>query len=271
MLTPGWREHENDSMGRAWRSRTMPVVREQTMDTSMTPFEQGARELPMARSMCWHCQSEVCGEYFCGRCVKVQPLSKELDYFTCMNLPRRLNIDEKSLEETFYSLSRTFHPDFYANKDEGEKAVSLGNTALLNAAYRTLKDPIQRAEYLIRLEAGSVKDIRSAPPADLFDEILELQEDVEEFRSLSGGPDSERVRELRSKLQADREALEARQRQLKARLFEKFEEWDKLQAASDDAADSRAQKDAVLKEMQEILSNRTYVRNILNDLIAVMS
>lgn len=238
---------------------------------SSNPTSGLARELPMARSMCWHCQSEVCGEYFCGRCVKVQPLSKELDYFTCMNLPRKLSIDEKSLEETFYSLSRTFHPDFYANKDEGEKAVSLGNTALLNTAYRTLKDPVQRAEYLIRLEAGSVKDIRSAPPADLFDEILELQEDLEEFNSLSDETDSARVQELRAKLQTDRETLETRQEQLKTRLFEKFEQWDKLQSASDEAVETGEEKESILKEMQEILSNRTYVRNIVNELIAATS
>lgn len=238
---------------------------------SPKPTSGLARELPMARSMCWHCQSEVCGEYFCGRCVKVQPLSKELDYFTCMNLPRRLTIDEQSLEETFYSLSRTFHPDFYANKDEGEKTVSLGNTALLNTAYRTLKDPIQRAEYLIRLEAGSVKDIRSAPPADLFDEILELQEDLQEFRALSGETDSERSRELRDRLQAERDALEVRQGQLKTRLFENFQKWDNLQGASENTPEIRTQKDVILKEMQEILSNRTYVRNIVNDLIAATS
>ena len=246
----------------------MPVVRVPTMSTQPTSADRVSRELPMARNMCWHCQSEVSGEYFCGRCVKIQPLSKELDYFTCMNLPRLLTIDKKYLEDTFYSLSRTFHPDFYANKDEGEKAVSLGNSALLNTAYRTLKDPIQRAEYLIRLEAGSVKDIRSAPPADLFDEILELQEDLEEFRSLSGDTDSERGRELRNKLHTDRETLEVRQEQLKAELFEKFQEWDGLQGSLEDSADMRAKKDAVLKEMQEILSNRTYVQNIVNDLIA---
>jgi molecular chaperone HscB len=238
------------------------------MSTEPISIDRVSRELPMARSMCWHCQSEVCGEYFCGRCVKVQPLSKELDYFTCMNLPRLLTIDEKSLEDMFYSLSRTFHPDFYANKDEGEKGVSLGNTALLNTAYRTLKDPMQRAEYLIRLEAGSVKDIRSAPPADLFDEILELQEDLDEFRSLSGQTDSDRGQELRTKLQQDRETLEARQDQMKARLFAKFQEWDTLQGSSDDSGDSRAKKEVVLKAMQEILSNRTYVKNIVNDLIA---
>ena len=60
-----------------------------------------------------------------------------------MNLPRRLILNEKALEETFYSLSRTFHPDFYANKDEDEKMVSLRNNALLNTDYGTLKDPIQ--------------------------------------------------------------------------------------------------------------------------------
>ena len=172
------------------------------------PDSGRTRELPMARSMCWHCQSEMSGEYFCGRCVKVQPLSKELDYFTCLNLPRKLNIDEKALEETFYALSRSFHPDYFATKDEGEKAISLGNTALLNTAYRTLKDPMQRAEYLIRLEAGSAKDIRTSPPADLFDEILELQEDLDEFRSLSAEASAERRQELLEKLQADR--LDAR-------------------------------------------------------------
>ncbi len=228
------------------------------------------RDLPMARSMCWHCQSEMTGEYFCGRCVKVQPLSKELDYFTCLNLPRKLNLDEQALEETFYALSRNFHPDYYATKDEGEKAISLGNTALLNTAYRTLKDPVQRAEYLIRLEAGSAKDIRTSPPADLFDEILELQEDLEEFRSLSAGESVERRQELLEKLQAERQALETRKAHMEERLREQFSQWDALPSEAEDAA-AQAQKDAVLTGMQEILSNRTYVKNIVNDLVAATS
>ena len=58
----------------------------------------GPRELQMARSMCWHCQSEVAGEYFCDRCVKVQPVSKDLDYFTCLGFPRRLMIDQHQLD-----------------------------------------------------------------------------------------------------------------------------------------------------------------------------
>ena len=115
------------------------------------------RELQMARSMCWHCQSEVTGEYFCERCVKVQPVSKETDYFTCLGLPRRLTLDQQKLEAKFYELSRAFHPDFYQNKSETEQAISLGNAAMLNTAYRTLRDPIQRAEYLLALKPDRSK------------------------------------------------------------------------------------------------------------------
>ncbi len=230
-----------------------------------------SRELTMARSMCWHCQSEVTGEYFCGRCVKVQPLSKELDYFTCLSLPRKLVIDEKELEQTFYALNRTFHPDFFSNKDESEQTVSLGNTALLNTAYRTIKDPIQRAEYLIRLEAGSAKDIRSAPPADLFEEILELQEDLEGFKSRSLEADADELAALREKLQSDRESLEGRLKQIESNLFDQFQKWDDLPTGEFDTKEIRDKKDVILKTMQELLSNRTYVRNIVHELVETVS
>ena len=229
-------------------------------------------ELQMARSMCWHCQSEVAGEYFCDRCVKVQPLSKELDYFTCLGLSRRLTIDPDNLEKRFYELSRTFHPDFFQTKTESEQAISLGNSALLNTAYRTLKDPIQRVEYLLRLEAGSVKDIRNSPPADLFEEILALQDNLDEFREASSTESSPEVMApLRNKLTADRDTLERRQREMERRLFELFEEWDTLQDQSDAPnADSRKKREILLKDMREILSNRTYVRNIVDDLVATI-
>jgi molecular chaperone HscB len=225
-------------------------------------------ELQMARSMCWHCQSEVTGEYFCDRCVKVQPLSKELDYFTCLGLPRRLNIEAADIENKFYELSRSFHPDFFQTKTDTERAISLGNSALLNTAYRTLKDPIQRAEYLLRLEAGSAKDIRNSPPADLFEEILALQEDLEAFREASSAGESpDALQPLRNKLLADRDTLEQRQRDMEHRLFALFDAWDSLQdRAEAPTAEARMTRQALLKDMREILSNRTYVRNIVDDL-----
>jgi molecular chaperone HscB len=218
--------------------------------------------------MCWHCQSEVSGEYFCERCVKVQPVSKEADYFTCLGFPRRLTIDPQKLEAKFYELSRAFHPDFYQNKSETEQAISLSNAATLNTAYRTLRDPIQRAEYLLAIEAGAVKEIRTSPPADLFEEILELQETLEEYRS--SDQSSETGRELRAKLQTEQQTLERRKHDMEAQLERLFVEWDALQDRGEATSQSRADRDRLLKQMREILSNRTYVKNIVSDLVATI-
>ncbi len=237
------------------------------MDHSHT-HSAGRRELQMARSMCWHCQSEVSGEYFCERCVKVQPVSKEADYFTCLGFPRRLTIDPQKLEAKFYELSRAFHPDFYQNKSETEQAISLGNAATLNTAYRTLRDPIQRAEYLLAIEAGAVKEIRTSPPADLFEEILELQETLEEYRA--SDQSSEAGQQLHSKLQAEQHTLEKRKQEMERQLERLFVEWDALQDRGEATSQTRADRDRLLKQMREILSNRTYVKNIVNDLVVTI-
>jgi molecular chaperone HscB len=216
--------------------------------------------------MCWHCQSEVHGEYFCGQCVKVQPLSKELDYFTCLGLPRLLTIDIDDLESRFYKLSRSFHPDFFQNKPDSEQAISLRNSALLNTAYRTLKDPIRRAEYLLSLEAGSAKNIRTSPPADLFEEILALQEDIEAYKSAVSEKNSDEITELRTRLETDRESLTRRQREMESTLSGLFTAWDKVQTNPDQDDRTRMEKDKILQEVRGLLSNRTYLINIVNDL-----
>jgi molecular chaperone HscB len=226
------------------------------------------RELQMARSMCWHCQSEVSGEYFCERCVKVQPVSKELDYFSCLGFPRRLTIDQHQLESKYYELSRAFHPDFYQNKSADEQAISLGNSAQLNTAYRTLRDPIERAEYLLGLEAGAVKEIRNSPPADLFEEILELQDTLNEYRSAGRTSDTEST--LHAKLQSERSSLEQRQHDMEAALQQLFVQWDALQERGEATDQARAERGRILKEMRGHLSNRTYVKNIVRDLISTI-
>lgn len=227
-----------------------------------------SRELQMARSMCWHCQSEVSGEYFCDRCVKVQPVSKETDYFTCFGFPRRLTIDPGKLEAKFYELSRAFHPDFYQNKSETEQSISLGNAATLNSAYRTLRDPIQRVEYLLDLEAGSVKEIRNSPPADLFEEILELQDTLDEYRASDRASDA--GQQLRTTLQAEQQTLEERKRDMETQLQQLFTDWDLLQDRGEATSQARSERDRLLKQMRETLSNRTYVKSIINDLVATI-
>ncbi len=172
------------------------------------------------------------------------------------------------LEAKFYELSRAFHPDFYQNKSAAEQTISLGNSALLNTAYRTLRDPIERAEYLLDLEAGSVKEIRNSPPADLFEEILELQDTLNEYRA--AGHASETESALRAKLQSERNTLEQRQRDMEAALQQLFVQWDALQDRGEATDQARAARNCILKQMRENLSNRTYVKNIVSDLASTI-
>ncbi|TLY22550.1 MAG: Fe-S protein assembly co-chaperone HscB [Nitrospirae bacterium] len=243
----------------------MPVV-SRGAGTGRAPMEISRRELPLARSMCWHCQSDIGGEYFCNQCVKVQPLSKDLDYFSCFGLPRKLTIDTARLETKFYELSRVFHPDFFEGKSEMERAVSLANSATLNQAYRTLKDPILRVEYLLRLEAGAAKDIPGKAPADLFEAILEMQEHLEEFQAAKSQGDASSAARAGDLLRKARKTLEAKRAALENRLAELFQIWDKL--AEKHALDETqtAAKEGTLKEMRDLLSERTYVMNMLQNL-----
>jgi molecular chaperone HscB len=203
--------------------------------------------------------------------VKVQPLSKDIDYFTCLGLPRKLNIDTVSLETKFYELSRVFHPDFFEGKSEMERAVSLANSAILNQAYRTLKDPIQRVEYLLRLEAGAAKDIPGKAPADLFETILEMQEHLEEFHAAKAENDAETLARTGELLGSARKTLEAKRAALENRLAELFQIWDKSveKHAHDQTEDTT--KERTLKEMRDLLSQRTYVMNMLQNLMEALA
>src|SRR5262245_2091556 len=97
-----------------------------------------------------------------------------IDYFEVFGLPRALAHDITTLEKTFHDLSRKHHPDYFATAPENEKAQALRMTALLNDAYRTLKSPIQRVEYLLRLEG--FKPDGSKVPQSLLMEVFEINE-----------------------------------------------------------------------------------------------
>jgi len=213
---------------------------------------------PPARSLCWHCQSTIAGEYFCEQCIKIQPISSETDYFRYLGLPRKLNIDLKDLEHRFYELSRRFHPDYYQQKSEQERAISLENAAILNTAYRTLQDPVRRVEYLIRLEEGAAKEIPTKAPADLFEEILELQETLEEYKRLKKTREDQVLRE---RLLSELARLEARKKAQEEELYRLFKKWDALK---DDQ--KKGERDEILKAMKDILSHRSYLETVLRDI-----
>src|SRR5919112_3059714 len=91
-------------------------------------------------------------EHFCPNCSRILALGKHGDYFSFLGLPRRLNLDPQELERNFRELSRQFHPDYFYNASPSERLASLERSSYLNDAYRALRNPASRLEYLLKVE-----------------------------------------------------------------------------------------------------------------------
>jgi molecular chaperone HscB len=221
-----------------------------------------------APAACWACEAALTqSALLCPDCGKVQPASSA-DYFQVFGLERKLSLDTTSLEREFHRLSRRLHPDRFARASQQEQQWSLANTALLNDAYRALRDPLQRTEYLLRLEglkigeehAGKGKSADRQPPADLLEEVFELNMQLEEMRM------NQKMGENDPALQADLTAARTRFEALLAAvdhdLAEKGAEWD--------AGDTTA-RDKAATDMAALLDRRRYLRNLVRDVNEVLT
>lgn len=181
------------------------------------------------------------------------------DFFQVFALERRLGIDVAALQRRFYELSRQWHPDFHQAAPPDEQARALEASARVNAAYRALRDPIARVEYLIRLEEGDTKEgatVKPKAPPALLAEMFEIQEALEEARP--GLLDTA----ARASLAAQRDALRARMAEAEARIV------GPLSRAWDAAAP--AARPVALAALKESLATRAYLRTVIDDLGAAL-
>jgi len=227
-------------------------------------------------SACWSC-GEMRAAHFCSACGKVQP-PVPVDYFTFFDFPRKLNIDAGRLEREFYELSRKLHPDIYARGEGREQQWSLEQSSLLNDAYRTLKDPIKRTEYLLKLEGVELEEQSKAAtekaratgqvkkqvvPPDLLEEVFELNMQLEELKAQKkmGEDDPALIEEVgRQKLE-----LEEKHDALLQELKGYWNEWDKL---VDSGTDEDRHK--VRDKMVDLVNRRNYIRNLVRDVNEVL-
>jgi molecular chaperone HscB len=144
---------------------------------------------------CWSCQGPVAARaLFCHTCGAVQP-PPQLDHFARLSLPRQFEIDAAELDRRYFGFQRNLHPDRFARRTARERAIAESQSASLNQAYETLKEPLTRAAYLLEL-AG----IRSAAThaATVDDEEL-LMEAMENREALMEAGDVETVDALTAK------------------------------------------------------------------------
>jgi molecular chaperone HscB len=197
----------------------------------------------------------------------VQAPSAGVTYFDVFGLQRKLTLDTSALERAFYKLSRKLHPDVYARASEQEQQWSLEQTSLLNDAYRTLKNPISRTEYLLKLEGVEIEQDRSSEngakkesrmPPDLLEEVFELNMQLEEMRmNQKMGEDDP---QLRQDLEKAKTQFEGQMAEIDRALQSSWGLWDGVA----DIEDEREQELAKT-QMVVLLDRRRYVRNLVRD------
>jgi molecular chaperone HscB len=215
---------------------------------------------------CWSChiaQNDL--TLFCPHCNKIQPATAG-DFFQVFGLQRAFQIDLVELEREFHRLSRKLHPDRFARASEQEREWSLADTALLNDAYRTLKDPLFRTEYLLKLEGAEIGEQHagknrpangndpSRVPADLLEEVFELNMQLEEMREAreAGAADPD----LQAQLERAKAKFESLLADVDRDLRGQWRVWDEGNTAEREAA-----KTATVA----LLDRRRYLNNLVRD------
>ncbi len=225
-----------------------------------------------AASGCWSC-GDMRAAQFCHSCGKVQPPAPT-DYFAFFGLSRRLCIDVKALEREMYLLSRHLHPDLNGRASGLEQSWSLEQSSRLNDAYRTLRDPIARTEYLLSIEGFRRPDkseARRQVPPDLLEEVFELNEQLEVLRAkplgASNGNGSHAVADPdRAAIVKAQAEFEGKLQACRSELRQCWEEWDRLiaRAESGEAAGEH-ESHQLLEKMAGVLRRRKYITHLLGE------
>ena len=204
-------------------------------------------------NLCTSCGKDAAGQFVCPGCGVVQSVDREeLDFFSLFSLPRQLAIDLEDLEQRYYALSRQLHPDLFHDRSSAEQAASLRATALVNRAYRTLRDPLRRGLYWLTLHGESLGRDNERVPPDLAALVFEVQEKLEQLRDSrrtdAGAAEEAEVRAIHAELRTQ-------MRDFEERLLGNF-------ARTDSVDGNRA---AALAETKAILSSLHYLRTLLRD------
>lgn len=177
--------------------------------------------------------------------------SPSKNFYEFFGLGRKLKIDNEALQKRFYELSRHWHPDRFGRKSAEEQAQALEATAILNDGYRTLRDPVKRAEYLLTEEGFPIGEQRSRDvPPELLEEVFELNMMLEELRS---GDES-----ARPQLESAKENFLNLRGAIDKEIENLFAKYDAAEAESATAKQA-------MNEIRGVLNRRRYIENLIRD------
>lgn len=178
-------------------------------------------------------------------------LPPQVDYFSVLGLPRHPAVDETALTQRYYDLSRRLHPDLHQTGTAEEKEASLNNTALLNRAYRTLRDAVPRGQYWLELQGEHLGKDNNRVPPQLAALVFAVQEKLAEVREARAAGRATAVQAELAQIRAD---LESQMESLRTALTENLAQWN---------GDGGAPE--LLRNLKNLLSEIAYLRTLLRD------
>ena len=186
--------------------------------------------------------------------------SERLDHFALFDLPRKLWIEMAGLEQKFLQLSWKLHPDNFVNAPADEQERSLKRSSEVNDAYRVLRDPVARVEYLLEIEGARQEgEHKQQAPPELLEEVFELNESLDELREAKeSGAD---LAVLKSRLESAEKSFQEKLGEVDEQLQVAAQQWD---AALDANAGDNDRK-AIMVRLNELLNRRSYIRNLVNN------
>ncbi len=127
------------------------------------------------------------------------------DFFSLFGLPRQQGLDTDRLDALYRDIQSQVHPDRHAHLADSDKRLAMQWSTHVNEAYQTLKDPLNRARYLLQLAGHDVRlETNTAMPTAFLMEQMELREAVAAAKD-AGDADALDVlhRRLKKDLRAD--------------------------------------------------------------------
>jgi molecular chaperone HscB len=142
------------------------------------------------------------------------------NHFELFGLPERFHCDRAALDRAYHALQGEVHPDRFATAHEAQRRVALQSSARVNEAYRALKDPVVRAQYLLSLRGVvALAETDTALPLEFLERELERREAASEANAAGDVP------RLEALLAAVRAECAVQERDLAA-LLDRDAAWD---------------------------------------------
>ncbi|KAI8369665.1 Co-chaperone HscB, C-terminal oligomerization domain-containing protein [Blakeslea trispora] len=151
------------------------------------------RSAMVQEKKCWQCQTpNKSSALFCQNksCNVIQPIPSSLNFFNLLQAGEgqekekpSFNIDLKALKKRFLTLQQKAHPDSYSQAAKEELGYAQLQSSIINKAYNTLKNPLSRAQYILKQQGIEINESESLNDPELLMEVMEFREELEEVSS----------------------------------------------------------------------------------------